>query len=748
MLTGLGVVGGTYYVQNVPTPDQLQRGLPGTTTVYYSDGKTEMAKLSAEAQYPLTFDQMNDAVKNAIVAAEDQSFWTNEGVDFKGVMRAAWNNFTGGETQGGSTITQQYARVAMDLQGATYSRKLREAVMAWKIDDKVSKQTILEYYLNIVPFGRRTHGIEAAAQVFFGKTARKTANPKNQITVAEAIVLMAMVKQPEPDPSDPDNSPGYDPKRSKDPNRNAKALQLSKDRWNYIRQAMVDLKYLSQPEADAMVYPEKTLKAYDSKAGGTYLDRPTGLVVSHAMSELVNSPNSPFKGKTWDYIRDGGFKIITTIDKRAQKAAEEAADITSATAPSRLRGQPKNWQAALVAVEPGTGRILAYFGGKDGAGSDYAGWFVDEQGDAKGYGAHSPGSSWKVYDLVAALQRNYSMWSYWDSGPNQKEFPEEDRVRGKRGPIRNASTARCNPCSLIDSTTQSLNVPFFALTLSLGAANVLKTARDAGIDYMWDNVKNEKRDLRGLKDMTGEVPSHFSSELGIGQFKITVMDHANGVATLAASGNRADAHFVKTVLHDDKPVYGETIRPRSLGLSQQQVADLNYTLSKVETGRFSGSWDSAGKTGTWQKGTSTSLNSDVWTVGYTKALSAAVWVGTKDGAALKTKNGSTRVFGASYAGPIWQQFMRDAHEAMGLKGSDPKYQFGQPAGTGVTEVPGAVGSPAPAPPPIDPCIIPFNPNCPRPGGPGGGGPGGGGPGGGGIVTDPPAREVGLPPRRQ
>jgi hypothetical protein len=153
LLAGIGLVVGTYYWDSVPTPEQLR--LPESTTVFYADGTTPMAKLGVENRTILTYDQMNDAVKQAIVAAEDQTFWTNSGVDFFAVLRAARNNVTGGKTQGASTITQQYARIAADLKGVTYSRKLREAVMAWKLDDKYSKQQILEFYLNTVPFGRR-----------------------------------------------------------------------------------------------------------------------------------------------------------------------------------------------------------------------------------------------------------------------------------------------------------------------------------------------------------------------------------------------------------------------------------------------------------------------------------------------------------------------------------------------------------------------------------------------------------------
>ncbi len=402
----------------------------------------------------------------------------------------------------------------------------------------------------------------------------------------------------------------------------------------------------------------------------------------------------------------------------------------------QLQRQPKNWQAALVAVEPGTGRILAYYGGKDGAGSDYAGWFLDENGVPNGFGKHSPGSTFKVYDLATALKRGYSMNSYWDS-KSPKEFPEADRVKGKLGPIRNAAgagvRADVHPHRGDDGVAQRAVLrpdpqprPGQCAGDGAGRRHRLHVDND-----------NKRVDLRGIKDLGEVVPSSFSAELGIGQFAITVMDHANGMATLAAGGKRADAHFVKAVYQNGKPVYSETIKQKGIGLNPQQIDDLNYTLSKVETGRFDSSWDSAGKTGTWQKGTSTSQNSDVWTVGYTKAIASAVWVGTKDGAALKSRQRGYRVFGASFAGPIWRQFMNDAHEAM--KFDPSKYQFGDFKGTGDPMAGGAIPSPTPANP-FDPCMIPGNPLCPPPGGGGPGGwrrSGGGGPGGGGGGNDRP-----------
>jgi len=722
MLTGVGVVGGTYYVDSVPTPDQLS--VPESTKVYYSDGKTVMATLGTENRTIVDSTEISDAVKQAIIAAEDQTFYQNDGVDFKGVMRAAWNNFTGGETQGASTITQQYARQAAELTGVTYSRKLREAVMAWKLDDKWSKEYILAAYLNTIYFGRGAYGVEAAAQAYFGKTVNKKAPAANQVTRSEAMVLAAIVKQPEPEIGNEQNSPGFDPGRGE------KALANSKGRWEYVREGLVKLNYIQQSEADALKYPE-TMRPYDPKGQQAGLTLPTGLVVQHALSELRQS--QVFAGRPKGYIENGGFTIVTTINKAAQDAAVKAADET--VKGSALYGQPANLQAALVGVEPGTGRILAYFGGHDGSGSDYAGWYMDEDGTATGYGAHSAGSSFKVYDLAAALKDGISVKTYWDA-TSPKEFPQSGR--GKTNPVRNSSTAKCQPvCTLIEATVASLNVPFFALTETVSAAKVIEMARAAGIDFMW-NDKRERIDLRNIKRGGEVAPSEFSTEVGIGQYPVTVMDHANGMATFAADGLRAQAHFVKEVRQDGKVVYSERLptgkEPRVL--SQAGIDDLSYVLSQVPSGKLNNGWNSAGKTGTWQYGQSTADNAHAWMVGYTKKLAAAVWVGNKkEEKPLRLKDGKTKIFGSGVPATIWRSFMTEATKAMALK----RAGFSEPRFIG-DDTRGNTPSPVPSLPPW--CQFPgFCPSEP-PGG--GGGPGGGGPGGGN--NDPKPLPTVPPPR--
>ncbi|TML31593.1 MAG: penicillin-binding protein [Actinobacteria bacterium] len=701
MLLGAGLAVGAYYFDSVPTPTEL--ALPQSTTVYYADGKTPMAKLGVENRTILTYDEINDAVKQSIVAAEDRTFWTNKGIDFWGVLRAAWNNVSGGQTQGASTITQQYARVAADLKGVTVSRKLREAVIAWKLQQRYSKQQILEFYLNTVPFGRGAYGIEAAAQAYFGKTANRTAAQESQITVAEAMVLVSMVKQPEPDPADPEGHPGYDPTRS------ARALENSKARWEYVRQGMVALHYLTPAQADALRYPD-TVRKFDPTARESGLDQPTGLVVDHVLSELRQT--DAFKGKPKDYIQNGGFQIVTTIDKRVQDIAEASADIRRNTAPAIVRGQPKNWQAALVAVEPGTGRVLGYYGGSGSGATDYAGWYYDADGTPTGRGEHPPGSSFKVYDLAEALHQKVSPKSHWDS-PAVKEFPNSGRTNGSpNGPVRNSGSAPCQPdCTLWQATAASLNVTFFDLTEHLGVANVIDMAKHAGVDSIWANQPGQALPVRvDLREKSGQdVAGQFSTEVGIGQYGITVLDHANGMATFAAGGKRADTHFVRSVTQGTDTVYTERIVANDVGLDQEQIDELNWTLSKVEASKLNNGWDVCGKTGTWQYG-NTPANAHTWMVGYTRALAAAAWLGTTDGGPLIAKDGNQNVFGANYPGAIWRQFMTQALAALKL---DPnKYRFEAPKwpdessstgpGPTTTPSPGPSGpSPSPSCPPAD-----------------------------------------------
>jgi membrane peptidoglycan carboxypeptidase len=664
MLLGVGMVGGTYYVEGVELPADAK--LYESTTIFYADGVLPMAKIGLENRTVIPFDKMPKQVKEAVVATEDMNFYKHDGIDYRGIARAAWNNFTGGELQGASTINQQLARNVAKLKGVTYGRKLREAVIASKLNQQLSKDEILERYLNTVYFGRHAYGVEAAAQAYFAK-------PSEQLSVAEAMVLMGVIK----DPAGPDGKGGpYDPTRSPETEKTAK------DRFfNYIRPNMVKMGYLSQADADALKYPETVVKV-DPKTGGDSrlraqwgLDKPEGLIVHQVLSELSKQKTLDGKPRfSPDEIKTGGLQIKTTLDQKKQAAANMYA--SGLTKDSPMFGQNPDFRAALVAVEPNTGRVRAYYGGPEGDGSDYAHWFADpvlSSGKPEGFGLHPPASSFKVYTLAAALEYGrYSLDSHWD-GSSPKDFPDSGRTsRSQAGQVKNndGQDARCETwCSLVEATASSLNTPYFAVGEEVGWDRVAQAASQAGVRSIRDldgtrqDITNKKAaDLKKLK---------LSTEIAIGQYGISVLDHANGLATFAADGNYAEAHFVMEVWKGGEQIYKEKLGS-TRRFSQATARNISYALSQVEAARGDGI-STAGKTGTWQSGPDPRKptgNAHTWMVGYvlpgggknanSPGLATAVWVGNKkDELPMTLKNGS-RVYGSTLAAPTFRRFMSAA----------------------------------------------------------------------------------------
>ncbi len=647
VLLGAGVAGGAFYVSSVGVPELLP--LPSATTLHYSDDSL-LARIGQVDRTVLGPDELLVVVKQAAVAAEDPDFWS----------------------RGTGAISRSVVRSGTDTVATTTNAKARLAVQAWKLDNAYSKDEILAYYLNAIPFGRQTYGIEAAARVYFGKTARGDAPPDRQLTTAEAMFLLALVRQPYPDPEDGVASPGFDPAAGE------LAEQNSRQRWAEIRDEMVALKYLTNEAAEGLVYPNALAPAVGPQSG---LSSPVGLIVNHVLDELSHSPGSPFKDMTWDSIEDGGYSIVTTIDPRAQQVLESAADET--VAGSAVNGQPQNLQAAGVVIEPGTGRVLAYFGGHDATGIDYAGFYLDSTGEPVGAGRYPPGGSFMAYTLAAALKAGFSLHSHWQWTTHAQPG------RSSSNPIRDAGTcpsdqARTGACSLLESVALSLNVPMYDVTASLTPAKVLEMARDAGIDTMWTDERM-RQDLRAVGDLTTLTPAKFDFTLGIGQYPVTVLDQANAMATFAAGGLRATAHFVKQVHAGDSVLFGEKLpdlnKPRVL--TAGQIADLTYALTWSGTGPTSGL---AIKTGVWEFGSQPSQNAHAWSLGYTSKLATAIHIGNRaDEQALLDRNG-TPISGSGLPSTILRRVMTGVHEELGL---DPT-PFPAPVFAGDTNPPGSV----------------------------------------------------------
>jgi membrane peptidoglycan carboxypeptidase len=628
MLSGVGVIGATYFVDSIPPP-QL-RSVPASTTLYYSDGSV-LARIGPVDATPLRPGEITEEVKQVAVAAEDPDFWHS------------W----------AGPITRAVVRQGTDLSGTNTAAKARLAVQAWRLDQELGKEEILAYYLNATPFGRRAYGIEAAARAYYGKSARTDAPPEIRISTAEAMVLMAMVRQPNPDPADPTGRPGFDPSVG------AVAAANSHQRWVEIRDSMVSAGYLSTRDADRLAYSTPLNPAAMPYQNPGRL-APAGLVVNHVLDEITHAEGSTLRGKTWADVEAGGYSITTTLDPRAQAAIEGHAD--ESREGSVMNGQPEALQAAGVVVEPGTGRVLAYFGGHDGLGNDYASVYTSERGETVGVGRHPPGGTFTAYTLAAALKAGISLRSRW------RWTPHEQAGRTTDNPIRNAGTcpsdtvgpaAVTGACTLLESTTASLNVPFYDVTLSTTPTAVLTMARDLGIDAMWNDL-GVRQDLLSASNLSSLVPSQFDTILGLGQYPVTVLDQANAMATLAAGGRRAHAHFVRDVRRADQVVYAETLPGANLPpvLAPAHSADLSYALR--------GDTDLALKTGVWEFAGRPDQNAHAWSIGYTSSLAVAVWVGNRVAEApLLTRDGTT-VWGSGLPTQILRGALADTQSALNL----------------------------------------------------------------------------------
>ncbi|PWR12516.1 glycosyl transferase [Micromonospora sicca] len=736
MLAGIGVVGFTYYSTNVILPEDTTP--PLASTIYAGDGKQIIAKVGAENRTFVAIKDIPQWVQDAVAAAEDRNFYRHSGVDYKGIGRAAWNNLTGGDKQGASTITQQYARNAYDnLKQDTYARKVKEAILASKLNDKYDKPTIMQHYLNVIYFGRGAYGIEAAAQTYFGK-------PTKNLTVAEAAVLAALIKQPEPSAT----HKGYDPAINQ-----AAAL----DRWNYVIGGMITEGWLDAPgkPAHPTEYPTKTLKKPSAKGVGVDfgVNTPYGNVINYVAQEMReknlctdnDAEVTDDKPLCSQALSKGGYRITTTIDTKVQRAALEAAQ--RATKGSELDGQPKNLMAAVVSIDPKTGGVRAYYGGDNGTGTDYAGKNYD---NGIVSGGHSPGSSFKIYTLAAALKAGKSLESRWKG----KAFTPE----GTKFKVSNAGfdDPSChNSCTLEVSTLKSLNVPFYYVTQEIGPDKVVEMARNAGVTMMWqtDTDPAKPHDLT-KEDPKDLAPSPFFHVVGYGQYPITVLDHANGVATFANGGKYIKAHFVKLVEKQEqqtgrwRKLGGEQVKPVQR-IDEDIVRDVTSVLEKYPAAvnrRLADGRKAAEKTGTWEQKPGTTENGDAWMIGYTPQLATAVWVGNvKNRLPIKTKGGA-KISGAGMPGAIFQRFMNDA-----LKSKD-KLDFPEAAHVGDPES-GNGEAPPPTAPPVPPgCPDPMNPFCPPVNGGGNDNGGNAGPtnpfdprprggGGGGILPTTPPRQT-------
>ncbi len=632
--------GMAYSIVDVPKPGDIRTNQ--VSTILASDG-SEIAKIVPPEgnRVDVTIDQIPVHVRDAVMAAEDRDFYTNPGFSFTAFLRAFKNNIFGGDLQGGSTITQQYVKNALvgdqrtGLGGVV--RKAKELVISTKMSREWSKDQVLQSYLNIIYFGRGAYGIAAAAKAYFDK-------PVEQLTVADGALLAALIQRPST------LDPAVDP-------------EGAAERWNWVLDGMVDMGALSKTDRAAQVFPPTV--SPDAAANANQTTGPNGLIERQVTKELLELFNI-----SEQQLNTEGLQVTTTIDPKAQAAAEEAVTDT-------LEGQDPDMRSAVVSIDPRTGGVKAYYGGSDANGFDFA------------QAGLPTGSSFKVFALVAALQQGMGLGYQVDSSPLT--------VNGIK--ITNVEGEGCGTCNIAEALKQSLNTSFYRLMLKLknGPQDVADAAHAAGVADSFPGV-----DHTLSEDGKGGPPNN---GIVLGQYQTRVLDMASAYATLAASGVYHAPHFIEKVVNAQGQVLFDAATQDNSGEQRidKAVAD-NVTAAMQPIAGYSrghnlaGGRASAAKTGTNQLG-DTDSNRDAWMVGYTPSLSTAVWVGTTEGTKpLVTSSGSS-VYGSGLPSDIWKATMDGA-----LDGTDNE-KFPKP-----TEIGGYAGVPAapppPPPPPVDPLVPP------------------------------------------
>jgi membrane peptidoglycan carboxypeptidase len=403
------------------------------TVIRYADGG-EIGRIGAQNRELVTLDEVPDPVQKAVLAAEDRGFYTEPGISPKGILRALFTNVKGGGgiQQGGSTITQQYAKNAYLTQNRTYTRKVKEVFIALKLSRKLSKDEILERYLNTIYFGRGASGIQVAARTYFNREAK-------DLTPAQGAVLAATIRSPA----------AYDPSRH--PER-------AKDRFAYVLDGMVKKGWLTQEEAAAVKYPT-VLKPGEGKAAQAN-DRkgPKGYVLDMVEEELARN------GFPEDRLAQGGFVVQTTLRRKAQEAAVRAVE---GEIPDG-KGAQDQPVGALVSISPDNGEVWAYYGGRPGNAS--TDWAAGE--------TRQPGSSFKPYVLATALNEGTGLGTRYDGRSPQEICGQE--ISNDEGDPPLGQT------DLVKGLALSVNTVYFRLSCDVGPRKVAEMAHRAGIS---DNRK-------------------------------------------------------------------------------------------------------------------------------------------------------------------------------------------------------------------------------------------------------------------
>jgi 1A family penicillin-binding protein len=617
-LAGLLLVIGifVYFAKDLPSPAKLaSRSVIQSTKIYDRTGDHLLYEVHGEEKRTqVSIKELPDALKFATITLEDQNFYTNHGIEVTSIIRAGLADILHRRaTQGASTITQQLIKQTMLTSEKTLSRKIKEAILSIELAQKFSKDEILEMYLNQIPYGSNAYGTEAAAQTFFGKHAK-------DLSLDESAILASLPQAPSYYSPYGNHTDGL------------------KARQEYALDQMAELGYITSDQADEA-------KGVD--------------VISKIkpFSDNISAPHFVMYIKDYleqkygeQAVEEGGLKVYTTLDWDKQQAAEQAIR-------DHIDKNAKTYRAnnaALVAMDPKTGQILAMVGSKDyfaKASPDgcISGKTCTFEGNFNVATANrQPGSSFKPYVYLTAFKKGFTPETQlWDVDTN---FSTDD---GKIYNPKNYDGKNHGLLQMKDALAMSLNVPAVKTLYLAGIKDSITTAKSLGIT----SLKNS---------------NNYGLTLVLGGGEVTLLDHVNAYGSLATGGIHHDKIAVLKILDSSGDIVEEyKDNPGERAVEEKFVAMLDHIMS-TNSLRAPVFGDNnplsfndktvAAKTGTtneWRDG---------WTMGYTPSLVVGVWAGNNDNSTMA--QGADGIFTAA---PIWREFMDSALKNY-TKEDFPKYE--------------------------------------------------------------------------
>jgi len=637
-----------YSQTQIPT-DVSFAAVQQSSTVYYSNGKTEVGTFTANGidRQMLTSSQIPAVMKNAIIAAEDRHFYNEGGISVSGILRSAYEDLKGGgNLQGGSTLTEEFVKNYYATVGTsrTVSTKLKEIFISIKLSHEESKDWILTQYLNTVPFGNNAYGIGAAAQIYFDE-------PASKLTISQSAMLAAMVNQPgffSPDPKAGD------------------AYSALVARWQYVLTNMVRDGAITQAQANAQKFP-----AVDEGQGlaSSYTGF-RGYIMQAVENELENTYHY-----TQNQIDTGGLKIVTTFNLRLMKGLYQAVDENLAQMKADGQKLPNYAHVGALLEQPGTGDILAFYGGPSYSAPNCA--KIDCQYNMATESRNQVGSSFKPYVLATAVKEGMNVQ---DSVLNAIEpmcvppdFTEADRMTLSTKttncpagwfPI-NIQGENMGAISVVTAAAQSSDPAFEDLVHRAGTLQTIAMAKAFGV-----NVNSTSEGGSGLALKAHQVG------MALGTASLTVEEQATTFATLAAGGKYATPHVIKQLSQSGNSVplkitYRQVLTPA-------QAADVDYALSfdtvdgtAAEQGQLNPNRPTIGKTGT------TDVAQSAFFIGAIPQYSLAVGMFTNQQNELpggQTLNilptlvgNQTGGYGGAWPTAIWRTYMNNQFAALPIQ---------------------------------------------------------------------------------